>query len=191
MSLRHLLLATVACTTAAPALAGTAPDTGSQPGSGSAAPLPPAAKAKTFSTGVAKGRDLLDTAISASTLDEIDLPKLGTSAVVAIIGNLPGIRAESTGLDGYSALTVRGLPLTDDGSKFMQIEEDGLPVVEFGDMKYASPDMFVRADLTVSQVQAIRGGSASTFASNSPGGVINLISKTGEVAGGVIEWTRP
>ena len=43
---------------------------------------------------------------------------------------------------------------------------------------------FVRADLTLSQVQAIRGGSASTFSSNSPGGVINLISKTGEEEGG-------
>ncbi len=147
----------------------------------------PAAKAKAFNTGVAKGRDLLDSAISASTLDETDLPKLGTSAVVGIIGNLPGIRAETNGNDGVSALTVRGLPLTDDGSKFMQIQEDGLPVLEFGDIKLASPDMFVRADIGLSQVQAIRGGSASTFASNSPGGVINLISKTGETAGGAIQ----
>lgn len=30
----------------------------------------------------------------------------------------------------------------------------------------------------------MRGGSASTFASNSPGGIINFISKTGEQEGG-------
>lgn len=141
---------------------------------------------KAFSTGVAKGRDLLDSAISASTLDEVDLPKLGTASVVGIIGNLPGIRAETSGPDGFSAMTVRGLPMAADGSKFLQIQEDGLPVMEFGDVHFANVDMFVRSDLSLSQVQAIRGGSASTFASNSPGGVINLISKTGEQKGGSI-----
>lgn len=187
MLLRYLLLASATCAIATPACAENTPDSGQSPVDGSAVVLPSAPTGKTFNTGVAKGRDLLDSAISASTLDESDLPKLGVSAVVGIIGNLPGIRAETSGADGYSALTVRGLPLTDDGSKFMQIEEDGLPVLEFGDIKLAPPDMFVRADIGLSQVQAIRGGSASTFASNSPGGVINLISKTGETEGGAVQ----
>ena len=39
-------------------------------------------------------------------------------------------------------------------------------------------------------IETIRGGSASTFASNSPGGVINLISKTGEVEGGAAQFTE-
>ncbi|MFM2370292.1 MAG: hypothetical protein RIS85_14, partial [Pseudomonadota bacterium] len=54
-------------------------------------------------------------------------------------------------------------------------------------LHFASADQFIRADLSLSQVQAIRGGSASTFASNSPGGVVNLISKTGETAGGTVQ----
>ena len=145
---------------------------------------PAAASAKTFSTGVAKGRDLLDTAISASTLDEIDLPKLGTPAVAGIVANLPGIRAETSGVDGFSSLTVRGLPLSADGSRYVQYQEDGLPVLELGDIHLAGVDTFLRADTSISQVQSIRGGSASTFASNSPGGVINFISKTGEEDGG-------
>ena len=45
---------------------------------------------------------------------------------------------------------------------------------------------FIRYDWSVANVEAIRGGSASTFASNSPGGVINMISNTGEVGGGAI-----
>lgn len=147
----------------------------------------PVSTTKTFNTGVAKGRDLLDSAISASTLDETDLPKVGTTSAAGIIGNLPGIRAETSGIDGFSALTVRGLPLSADGSKYLQIQEDGLPVLEFGDIHFASADMFVRADISLSQIQAIRGGSASTFASNTPGGVINFISKTGEVEGGAIQ----
>ena len=60
----------------------------------------------------------------------------------------------------------------------MQFQEDGLPVLEFGDIQFAGIDQFLRADLTLSQVQAIRGGSASTFASNSPGGLIN-VGRTG------------
>ncbi|MFX8797727.1 Plug domain-containing protein, partial [Acinetobacter baumannii] len=80
----------------------------------------------------------LDTAISASTIGEQDLQKLGTTAVAGVIANLPGIRAETSGIDGLSSLTVRGLPLAADGSKFLQIQEDGLPVMEFGDVHFAT-----------------------------------------------------
>lgn len=151
------------------------------------APASAAPAKKAFSTGVAKGRDLLDTAISASVIDEADLGKFSVSSVAGIMQNIPGIRAETSDIDGFSSITVRGLPLAADGSKFLQLQEDGLPVLEFGDIHFAGADQFVRADLTLSQVQAIRGGSASTFASNSPGGVVNLISKTGETAGGAVQ----
>ena len=121
----------------------------------------PASAAKTFTTGVAKGRDLLDSAISASLLDEADLAQLSVSSVAGIMQNIPGIRAETSDIDGFSAITIRGLPLSADGSKFLQLQEDGLPVLEFGDIHFASVDQFLRADLTLSQVQAIRGGSSS------------------------------
>lgn len=147
----------------------------------------PTSQKRAFTTGVAKGRDMLDTAISASTLDESDVRKISAVSVVDIVGNLPGIRAESSGTDGYSAITIRGLPLASDGSKFLQLQEDGLPILEFGDIHFASTDQFIRTDLSLGQIQAIRGGSASTFASNSPGGIINFISKTGREAGGAIE----
>lgn len=179
MTMRIALLASVACLAAVPAHA--------EAGDEGKAQTPATGKTPAFSTGVAKGRDLLDTAISASTIGEQDLQKLGTTAVAGVIANLPGIRAETSGIDGFSSLTVRGLPLAADGSKFLQIQEDGLPVMEFGDVHFATADQFVRTDIGLAQVQAIRGGSASTFASNSPGGVINLISKTGEQEGGALQ----
>ena len=147
---------------------------------------PPPAKSA-FTTGVAKGRDLLDSAISASTLDETEIARIGTRSVAEVIGNIPGIRAETSGTDGLTAITIRGLPLAADGSKFVQIEEDGLPVLEFGDIHFGTATAFLRTDLSLAQVQAIRGGSASTFASNSPGGVVNFISHTGETDGGTLE----
>ncbi|MCJ2181090.1 TonB-dependent receptor, partial [Novosphingobium sp. 2580] len=71
--------------------------------------------------------------------------------------------------------------------KFLQIQENGLPTLEFGDIAFATADQFLRADLNLAGVQAIRGGSASTFASNSSGGIVNLIDKTGDVEGGSIQ----
>ncbi|MDP3549060.1 MAG: TonB-dependent receptor [Novosphingobium sp.] len=165
-----------------------AADESAAPAAGAAEEASSAAPAKkAFSTGVAKGRDLLDTAISASVIDEADLAKLSVSSVSGIMQNIPGIRSLTADVDGYSSITVRGLPLAADGSKFLQLQEDGLPVLEFGDINFSSVDRYVRADFTLSQIQSIRGGSASTFASNSPGGVVNLISKTGEVEGGNLQ----
>lgn len=160
---------------------------------GGAADKPPEAdKApadKAFTTGVAKGRDLLDTAISASTLDDTTVQKIPSTSVIQTIGMMPGIRSESPGTDSYASMTIRGLPLSADGSKFLQLQEDGLPVQEFGDIHFANASMFLRSDLSLSQIQTIRGGSASTFASNSPGGIINLISKTGDQPGGVVQFS--
>lgn len=183
----RILLLTSTIALSAPAFADEAEQSGqsAQETSGTPASTTPAAKA--FTTGVAKGRDLLDSAISASTLDEVDVARIGSTSVIQTIGNMPGIRAESPGTDSYASMTIRGLPLAADGSKFLQLEEDGLPVLEFGDFHFANASMFIRNDLSLSQIQSIRGGSASTFASNSPGGIINLISKTGDQPGGVVK----
>lgn len=140
-----------------------------------------------FSTGVAKGRDRLDSATSTSAIKVDDVQKLGAHSLAEILRNIPGIRTEASTGEGNSNYTIRGLPLASGGSKYMQLEEDGLPVLEFGDIFNVASDIFLRADFNLSQIEAIRGGSASTFASNSPGGVINLISKTGDVEGGAIQ----
>ncbi|WP_235528345.1 TonB-dependent receptor domain-containing protein [Sphingomonas sp. Leaf231] len=138
-------------------------------------------------TGVAKGRDRLDSATSTSITKENEISKLAPRSLADLFRNIPGIRVEAAAGEGGNGYTVRGLPLVADGAKFVQIQEDGLPVMEFGDLFEAQADHFIRADFNVGQVESIRGGSASTFASNGPGGVINLISKTGEVEGGSMQ----
>jgi outer membrane receptor protein involved in Fe transport len=72
----------------------------------------------------------------------------------------------------------------------VHFDEDGLPVLEFGDIAFGNADGFIKADTTIARVEVVRGGSAATFESNSPGGVINFISKTGEQDGGQIGLTR-
>lgn len=150
----------------------------------------PGADKEVFSTGVAKGRDRLDSATSTSALRASEAEKLGPRPLADILRTMPGLRVESGIGEGNANYTVRGLPLAAGGSKYMQIQEDGLPVIEFGDLFNFGADVFSRADFNLAQIETIRGGSASTFASDSPGGLINLISKTGETEGGAIQFTK-
>ncbi|TAL38161.1 MAG: TonB-dependent receptor [Phenylobacterium sp.] len=149
----------------------------------------PANREAVFSTGVAKGRDRLDSATSTSALRESEIKVLGARSLGEVLRNIPGIRAEYGIGEGNANYSIRGLPLSGTGSKYVQLQEDGLPVLEFGDLSQFTSDMFMRSDLNLSAIETIRGGSASTFASNSPGGVINLISKTGDAEGGAVEAT--
>ncbi len=144
------------------------------------------AGADTVTTGVAKGRDRLDSATSTSVLREAEIAKLAPRSIGELLRDIPGVLAEAPTGDGISNITIRGLPLSSSGAKFIQLQEDGLPVMEFGDIVGASADTALRVDLNLAQVEAIRGGSASTFASNAPGGIINFISKTGERDGGAV-----
>ncbi len=147
------------------------------------------ASSDTVTTGVAKGRDRLDSATSTSSLKESDITKLAPRSIGDLLRDVPGIRSEAATGEGLASVSIRGLPLASSGIKFVQLQEDGLPVLEFGDIQGLGPDSLIRADLNLSQVEVIRGGSASTFASNSPGGLINFISKTGEKEGGAIALT--
>ena len=140
-------------------------------------------------TGVARGRDRLDMAISTSSLSREEITKLAPTSVGELLRALPGIRSEASYGEGGASISIRGLPIASSGTKFVQLQEDGLPVMEFGDFVPFAADSFVRADLNLAQVESLRGGSSSTFASNSPGGVINFQSRTGDVAGGAIQTT--
>jgi hypothetical protein len=78
-------------------------------------------------------------------------------------------------------MEVRGNP-TNGGSKFVQIQEEGIPVLPYGDIAFGNTDMFTRLDNSIRTVESIRGGSASILNSTSGGGIINNISKTGSVS---------
>ncbi len=128
----------------------------------------------------------LRTSISVTSLDQAAIAQSAPASAAEILRNVPGIRAESSGGEGNANVAVRGLPVATGGSKYAQFQEDGLPILEFGDIDFATADTFLRADANIDRLEVVRGGSASTFTSNAPGAVFNFISKTGEVAGGSI-----
>ncbi|WP_086741029.1 TonB-dependent receptor domain-containing protein [Erythrobacter colymbi] len=157
------------------------------PQADTATPAKPAAEI--FSTGMAKGRDRLDSATSTSALKGEDIQRFGPRPLGDVLRTMAGLRV-ATGIgEGNNNYTVRGLPLAAGGSKYMQFQEDGLPVLEFGDLFNVATDVYLRNDFTVNAIETIRGGSASTFASNSPGGIVNLISRTGEQVGGRAQFS--
>ena len=150
-------------------------------------PAKPAAEI--FSTGMAKGRERLDSATSTSALKGDDIQRFGPRPLGDVLRTMAGLRV-ATGIgEGNNNYTVRGLPLAAGGSKYMQFQEDGLPVLEFGDLFNVATDVYLRNDFTVNAIETIRGGSASTFASNSPGGIVNIISRTGEQEGGRAQFS--
>ncbi|PVX28466.1 TonB-dependent receptor domain-containing protein [Sphingomonas pokkalii] len=183
MKLRYLLLAFCSNAIVYPALAQSGSDT---PKPASTAQVP---EKEVFSTGVAKGRDRLDSATSTSAFRASEFEKLGPRPLGDLLRTMPGLRVESGIGEGNANYTVRGLPLAAGGSKYMQFQEDGLPVLEFGDIFNVAVDVFMRPDFNIAAIESIRGGSGSTFSSNAPGGVINLISKTGDTRGGAVQFT--
>lgn len=142
-------------------------------------------------TATSQAKSKMRSSVSVTDVDQQQILDFAPRSEAEVLHLIPGVRAESSaGPGGNSNISVRGLPLADGGAKYVQLQEDGLPTVAFGDMNFANNDYWMRYDFNIARIQTVRGGSASTAASHAPGAVINFISKTGEVAGGSIGLTR-
>ncbi len=129
-------------------------------------------------TGVVNPRSKLESSVAISTLSPRDIQRLAPLTTTDLVKVVPGFYAESSGGEGNGNIFARGLP-SSGGSRFVQLQEDGLPVLEYGDLMFANSDIFVRLDNTLGRVESVRGGSASVLTSNAPAGIVNFISKTG------------
>ena len=140
-------------------------------------------------TGTTTSASKMKQSVSISSLESDQILKLSPTNAAEVLRAIPGLRSESSGGEGNANLTVRGLPISAGGARYVQFQEDGLPILLFGDVAFGTADQFLRTDFNLSHLEVIRGGSAGTLASNSPGGVVNFISKTGEEAGGAAGLT--
>lgn len=141
-------------------------------------------------TGTTTGSSKMKTSVSISTLEADAIQNAAPLSAAEVLRAVPGVRAESSGGEGNANITVRGVPVSAGGARYVQIQEDGLPVLQFGDFNFTTPDSFVKIDGTLDHLEVVRGGSASTLATNAPGGIINFITKTGEQQGGKIAISR-
>jgi len=140
-------------------------------------------------TGVVNPKSKIESSISVSTMGIKLIEQAAPRSAGELFRNIPGIRAESSGGEGNANFNVRGVPISSGGSRYFQIQEDGLPLNLFGDTSFGNSDNFLRIDSNIARVEAIRGGSASTQTSNGPAGIINMISKTGDTEGGSLGTT--
>lgn len=187
--LRLSILAALSMATAVPAMA-----QNSTPSSATAAPTNAAA-----TTPEAASDSLDEIVITASAGDKtqmrsslqvtdissdlvLDMAPRSTAETLKLI---PGMSVtDMAGGGGNANFSVRGLPVTTGGAPFVQLQEDGLPQVLFGDMNFGNNDYWTRFDVS-NTIEAVVGGNAATLAAGAPGAVINYISDTGTTKGGV------
>lgn len=141
-------------------------------------------------TGTSVLRTKMRQSVSISDLDSEQIANVGAASAAELLRSIPGLRSESSGGESNANVGVRGIPISAGGARYLQYQEDGLPVLMFGDIAFATPDTWIRADGGVDRLEVIRGGSASTLATGTPGGIINFISKNGAQEGGFVSLTK-
>ncbi len=127
---------------------------------------------------------------SLSTLDGDSIASVTATSAAELLRSVPGLRSESSGGESNANVGVRGIPISAGGARYIQFQEDGLPVLQFGDIAFATPDTWIRADSGLDRLEVLRGGAASTLATGAPGGIINYITKTGREEGGSIGLSK-
>ena len=136
-------------------------------------------------TAASAQKSKLESSLSVTDVSSQLVEAMNPQSQAEILRLIPGmIVGDTAGPGGNANISVRGLPITTGGSPFVQLQEDGLPTVLFGDMNFGNNDYWTRFD-TSNTIEAVRGGSASTLASGAPGAVINYISATGTEKGGI------
>ena len=141
-------------------------------------------------TGTSSARSKMRSSVAVSTVEGDGVVAATAGSAAEILRSVPGIRSESSGGESNANVGVRGIPISAGGARYIQFQEDGLPVLQFGDIAFATPDSWIRADVGLDRLEVVRGGSASTLATGAPGGIINFVSKTGREQGGSIAFSK-
>lgn len=103
--------------------------------------------------------------------------------VADALGSVPGFWVESSGGEASANIRARGIP--EEGFSTVGMLEDGLPIQHDPGLGWLNADQSFRMDDTVERIEVVRGGPASMFSSNAPGGVVNFITrKPSSAAGG-------
>ena len=186
LTIRMILAATSLAAAAVPAYSQT--DTAPPPAAAAASDDTLETVVVTASAG---DRSKLNTSTSISSINTEQITNFDATSTAELYRMIPGIQVAGTqGDGGNSNIGVRGLRTPTGGSPFVQIQEDGLPVVLFGDIQFGNNDYWTHPMPTDERIEAIRGGTASTLASQAIGAVLNHISFTGRNDGGYVELEK-
>ena len=120
----------------------------------------------------------LESSVALTSVSSKDITNRAPLNSTDLLKAIPGLTVESTGGDGPGNVWVRGFPQAG-GYIFLGIQEDGLPLLPTGFNTTPSVDQYYKTDLTIQNIEAIRGGNASIIQANTPGAVVNNLSYVG------------
>ena len=170
---RAALLASAATVPLASAQAQTAPDR--TPVSAATQEPSPAAddqSADIIVTGqTTRNRPLITASADITLANRDDIDRKAPRSTADLLELVPGVFVEGTAGAVSNNYSVRGLQ--GGGQRFVQLEEDGMPILYGG----GGADFFFDQDLTIDRLEAVKGGSSGVLTVNGAGATINFISK--------------
>jgi outer membrane receptor protein involved in Fe transport len=128
-------------------------------------------------TGVFDKRKRIESSVAISVLNAAQIERQAPAGAADLLKNIPGVYVNSASGEIKNSVSSRGFEGVN-GYYYVSMQEEGLPVTGAQHSNY-SPDLFLRADITLDKLEAVRGGSASILGNNAPGGIFNYLSKTG------------
>ena len=169
-SLKSALLASTACL-AMPALAQTAAPAPTADAA-AAADTDATSDSEIVVTGqTTRNRPLITASADITLADRAAIDRKAPRSTADLLELIPGIFVEATAGQISNNYSVRGLQ--GGGQRFVQLQEDGLPILYSG----GGADFFFDQDLTIDRLEAVKGGSSGVLTVNGAGATINFISK--------------
>lgn len=127
-------------------------------------------------TGVFDSRKRIESSIAITTIDSKVLDRIVPNSAIELLRQVPGVFVNTSRGEIYNEVITRGMVLGG-GYYYVSMQEDGLPIIPAAGQ--FDPSGYLRADVSVERLEAVRGGTASILGVNAPGGIYNYISKTG------------
>lgn len=118
-----------------------------------------------------RNRPLVTASADITLADRATIDRKAPRSTADLLELVPGIFVEATAGQISNNYSVRGLQ--GGGQRFVQLQEDGLPILYSG----GGADFFFDQDLTIDRLEAVKGGSSGVLTVNGAGATINFISK--------------
>jgi len=118
-----------------------------------------------------RNRPMITASADITLADRAAIDRKAPRSTAELLELIPGIFVEATAGPISNNYSVRGLQ--GGGQRFVQLQEDGLPILYSG----GGADFLFDQDLTIDRLEAVKGGSSGVLTVNGAGATINFISR--------------
>lgn len=118
-----------------------------------------------------RNRPIITASADITIADRDAIEQRAPRSTADLLELVPGVFVEGTAGQLSNNYSVRGLQ--GGGQRFIQLEEDGLPIIYNG----GGADFFFSEDVTIERLEAVKGGSSGVLTVNGAGATINFITK--------------